>query len=143
MVVGVVAQPVSIAEHRLEPIDVLLFENPADQEAVRDAAFRPHAAAGLGDVLLGRRVEISLGVVPLRHAPTGIVHRHFQVERNGHQRLVVIGGQLATGLGRGGLGSAGKKTIRRGQGCRASSGQELATRKLRGSFHMWHNRPRL
>ena len=110
VVVGVIAQPMTVAEELPQPVNVFLLEHPADHERMGDAAFGPDAAASLGNVPLGRFIEISLGVVPFGHVPLGIVHRHFQVERDGHQRLVVIGGQGVTGgEGQTGRGSTGQE----------------------------------
>ena len=93
-----VADGVACLDDLFHPVDVLLFEYLAHHERLDDATFGLDAAAGFDGVLFGGLVEVALFVVPVHHVPGGIVPRHFQIEGDGDEGLVVVRGRVGLGL---------------------------------------------
>ncbi len=96
MIVSVISDRVAVRCDSLEPIDVFLLEDPADDKRVHHAAMRFTRRQNVDRVGLGRVVQVALFVIPVRVFPVGKVTRHLQVERDGDQCLLGRRGCLAS-----------------------------------------------
>lgn len=111
VVVGVIADWMTVVGEFGQPCDIGLFKNAADGEEMNHAASSLDALGCCGGVAFGFFVEISFFVIPVCGFPGREVSGHFKVEGDGDLSRALWAGVVELGEGNQGGSSSGLEQV--------------------------------